>query len=256
MEIVLIGSGNIATHLGKAFKMAGQNISQVWSRTAEKAAELADSVGATAIAELSEITSSADLYILAVNDDAIRTVSEQLNIDGGLLVHTSGTTGLDVLEGVTERTGVFYPIQTFSKSKAVDLRQVPIAIEGNSAEVTDSLHSIASRLSERVLELSSIQRRTIHAAAVFACNFTNHMYVLAKDLLEEQGLSFDLLRPLIAETASKIQTADPASVQTGPAMRDDQNTVNKHLQLLTDKPDLKELYQKLSQSIINYQKII
>jgi predicted short-subunit dehydrogenase-like oxidoreductase (DUF2520 family) len=256
MEIVLIGSGNIATHLGKAFKMAGQNISQVWSRTAEKAAELADSVGATAIDELSEITSSADLYILAVNDDAIRTVSEQLNIDGGLLVHTSGTTGLDVLEGVTERTGVFYPIQTFSKSKAVDLRQVPIAIEGNSAEVTDSLHSIASRLSERVLELSSIQRRTIHAAAVFACNFTNHMYVLAKDLLEEQGLSFDLLRPLIAETASKIQTADPASVQTGPAMRDDQNTVNKHLQLLTDKPDLKELYQKLSQSIINYQKII
>ena len=133
---------------------------------------------------------------------------------------------------------------------------MPIAIEGNSAEVTDSLHSIASRLSERVLELSSIQRRTIHAAAVFACNFTNHMYVLANDLLEEQGLSFDLLRPLIAETASKIQSADPASVQTGPAMRDDQSTMNKHLQLLTNKPDLQELYHKLSQSIINYQKII
>jgi predicted short-subunit dehydrogenase-like oxidoreductase (DUF2520 family) len=255
MEIVLLGSGNIATHLGKALKMAGQNIAQVWSRDFDKATRLADAVGATAIGELSEITSSANLYILAVNDDAIRSVAEQLDITDGLLVHTSGTTGLDALDGLAERTGVFYPIQTFSKSKAVDLRQVPIAVEGSSEEVTDTLHSVASRLSEEVIQMSSIQRRTVHTAAVFACNFTNHMYVLAKNLLNDQNLNFDLLRPLIAETALKIQTADPASVQTGPAIRNDQSTMDKHLQLLNNNPELKALYEKLSQSIINYQKL-
>ena len=255
MEIVLLGSGNIATHLGKAFKMAGQNIVQVWSRSIEKATELADSVGGNAVLDLSEITSSADLYILAINDDAIRTIAEQLNIGRGLIVHTSGTTGLEILEGIADRTGVFYPVQTFSKAKAVDLRQVPIAIEGNSLEVTDFLHSLASRLSEKVFEMDSLQRRTLHAAAVFACNFTNHMYVLANDLLKDQSLSFDLLRPLIAETALKIQSADPATVQTGPAIRNDQSTMDKHLELLSAKPSVMELYEMLSQSIINYQKI-
>lgn len=255
MEIVLLGSGNIATHLGKAFKMAGQNIIQVWSRSPDKAEELADSVGASVVSDLALITSAADLYILAVNDDAIRTVAEQIPVTSGLIVHTSGTTSLNVLNGISERTGVFYPIQTFSKSKAVDLRQVPIAIEGNSAEVKESLHSLASRLSENVLEMTSIQRRTIHAAAVFACNFTNHLYVLAHELLKAQGLTFDLLRPLIAETAAKIQSADPASMQTGPAIRDDQSTIVKHLELLNDNPGLKDLYEKLSQSIINYQKM-
>ena len=255
MEIVLLGSGNIATHLGKAFKMAGQNITQVWSRSADKAAELADSVGSTAVSELSSITPDADLYILAVNDDAIRSVAEQLPATSGLIVHTSGTTSLDVLDGISDRTGVFYPIQTFSKSKAVDLRQVPISIEGRSEEITEALHSLASRLSEKVFEMNSVQRRTIHAAAVFACNFTNHMYVLAHELLKEQGLTFDLLRPLIAETAAKIQSADPATVQTGPAIRNDQSTIDKHLELLNGSPDLKDLYEKLSQSIINYQKI-
>ncbi|NEU08431.1 DUF2520 domain-containing protein [Flavihumibacter sp. R14] len=254
MEIILLGSGNIATHLGKALKMAGQNITQVWSRQYDKATELGDAVGARAVKELSEISSSAALYILAVNDDAIRTVAEQLKISGGLLIHTSGSTGLDILDGISERTGVFYPIQTFSKSKAVDLRKVPIAVEGNSTEVTNTLHSLASRVSEKVLDMNSVQRRTVHAAAVFACNFTNHMYVLADKLLADQGLDFDLLRPLIAETALKVQGADPATVQTGPAVRNDKSTMDKHLQLLADDPALGELYEKLSQSIINYQK--
>jgi predicted short-subunit dehydrogenase-like oxidoreductase (DUF2520 family) len=255
MEIVLLGSGNIATHLGKALKMAGQDIVQVWSRSIEKATELADAVGANAVADLSEITSSADLYILAINDDAILSVAQQLRISKGLLVHTSGTTGLEILDGIAEKTGVFYPVQTFSKTKAVDLRQVPIAVEGSTAELTDFLHSLASRLSEKVFEMNSLQRRTLHAAAVFACNFTNHMYVLANDLLKDQALSFDLLRPLIAETALKIQSSDPLSVQTGPAVRKDQSTMDKHLQLLSAKPSMAELYEMLSQSIINYQKI-
>jgi len=254
MEIVLLGSGNIATHLGKALKMAGQNICQVWSRTRDRATELADAVGAVAVSELSEVSYTADLYILAVNDDAIRSVAEQLSISNGLLVHTSGSTGLDILDGIAAKTGVFYPVQTFSKSKAVDLRKVPIAVEGSSADVTGTLHSLASRISEKVLDMNSVQRRTVHVAAVFACNFTNHMYVLANKLLADQDLDFDLLRPLIAETALKIQTADPASVQTGPAIRNDESTMNKHLELLAADGKLSELYGKLSQSIINYQK--
>ncbi|HUH33204.1 MAG TPA: DUF2520 domain-containing protein [Daejeonella sp.] len=255
MDIVLLGSGNIATHLGKALKMAGQNITQVWGRNFEKATELADSVGAKAVKEASQISATADLYLLAVNDDAIRIVAEQLNVLDGVIVHTSGSTGLDVLDGISPKTGVFYPIQTFSKSKAVDLRQVPIAVEGSTAEVTDLLHSMASRISEQVFEMNSVKRRTVHTAAVFACNFTNHMYVLAQELLREQNLSLDLLRPLIAETALKIQSADPASVQTGPAVRQDQTTMEMQLQLLKDNSDLQDLYQKVSQSIINYKKI-
>ncbi len=253
MKIVLLGSGNIATHLGKAFKMAGQNISQVWSRNPGRADELAAAVGADAIYQLGDLMPSASFYVLAVNDDAIKEVADQLSIESGVLVHTSGTVGMDVLEGITEKVGVFYPIQTFSKTKAVDLRLVPIAIEGNTEEVTATLRSAASRLSEKVYEMNSLQRRAVHTAAVFACNFSNHMFVLANQLLKEQDIDFDLLRPLIAETAMKIQSSDPASVQTGPAVRNDGSTMAKHLELLEQRPDLRELYEKLSQSIINYQ---
>ncbi|HYK77204.1 MAG TPA: DUF2520 domain-containing protein, partial [Daejeonella sp.] len=172
MEIVLLGSGNVATHLGRAFKMAGQNIAQVWSRTPENAYELADSLGAKSVQNLAEITTKADLYILAVKDDAIREVAEKLSLQDQLVVHTSGSTDLDVLQGISERIGVFYPLQTFSKSKAVDFRQIPIAVEGNNREVALAIHAIADRLSERVIDLDSNQRRILHVGAVLACNFT------------------------------------------------------------------------------------
>lgn len=252
MKIVLLGSGNVATHLGRAFKMAGQSIVQVWSRQPQNAQELADSVGAAVALSLEEVVTDADLYILAVKDDAIRTVAEGLELDEQLIVHTSGSAGMDVLENISKKIGVFYPLQTFSKSKAVDFRQVPIAVEGNTPEVTQTIRAIADRLSEKVILLDSLQRRTLHAGAVFACNFTNHMYTLARHLLDGCDLPFDLLRPLIAETAAKIQHNDPATVQTGPAIRHDQQTMDAHLDLLQRDPALKELYRMLSQSIINY----
>lgn len=251
MNIVLIGSGNVATHLGRAFKMAGQSIVQVWSRDINNAIELADLLAAVAVANISDISRSADLYIIAVKDKAIREVALELDIDDQLIVHTSGSTGLDILDGISSRIGVFYPLQTFSKSMAVDFRQIPIAIEGSSGEVTSTIRSIADRLSEKVIELNSRQRRALHIAAVFACNFTNHLYALSQELLKEQNLDFDLLRPLIAETANKIQLNDPVSLQTGPAIREDNETINVHLGLLHEKPDLRELYKSLSQSIVN-----
>ncbi len=251
MNIVLLGSGNLATHLGRAFKMAGQNIQQVWSRDITNARELADTLAAEAVSEISDLDRTADLYLIAVSDEAISSVASELNLDDRLIVHTSGSTSLDVLSGISSQTGVFYPLQTFSKSTAVDFRQVPIAIEGNSAEVTSIIRSIADRLSERVIELSSVQRQVLHVAAVFACNFTNHLYALSQELLNEQRLDFDLLRPLIAETANKIQLQDPFFVQTGPAVRGDQGTINAHLELLSATPELMDLYRNLSQSIVN-----
>ena len=254
MKIVLLGSGNVATHLGRSFKMAGQDIVQVYSRDPQNAHQLADSLGADTVENLSDITKNADLYIIAVKDDAIRQVAHALSLSDQLVIHTSGSTDLNVLDGVSERTGVFYPLQTFSKLKAIDFRQIPIAIEGNSEEVTVTVRGIADRLSEKVIELNSIQRQTLHTAAVFACNFTNHMYTLAAELLKTQNLDFDLLRPLIAETAFKIQLNDPAEMQTGPAVREDFNILDKQKTLLAHDASVLELFEKISQSIINYHK--
>jgi len=253
MNIVLVGSGNVATQLGRAFKMAGQDIVQVWSRDIDHARELADTLASEPISDLFDLDKNADLYIISVKDEAIKQLAHELKVGDKLIVHTSGSTGIDVLEGSSTKIGVFYPLQTFSKVKSVDFRLIPIAIEGNTPEVASTIRAIADRLSEKVIELSSEQRKALHIAAVFACNFTNHLFALSQELLSEQNLDFDLLRPLITETASKVQLNDPITMQTGPAVRRDQSTMDAHLDLLSDKPELKELYQKLSQSIVNLQ---
>jgi predicted short-subunit dehydrogenase-like oxidoreductase (DUF2520 family) len=254
MNIVLLGSGNVASHLGRAFKMAGQNILQVWSRNLSHAKQLADTIGSEAVSDMDDLNTSADLYIIAVSDDAIATVAAQLKVGDKLIVHTSGSTPLDVLDGISEHTGVFYPLQTFSLNKAVDFRQIPIAIEAHNPEDLAAIRSIADRLSERVRELSSSQRKALHVAAVFACNFTNHLFALSQEILEKNALDFDLIRPLIAETAGKINLNDPITVQTGPALRNDVSTVNSHLEMLKDQPEMYDIYEKLSQSIVNLHK--
>ena len=254
MNIVILGSGNIATHLGRAFKMAGQRIAQVWSRDLSHASALADTLAAEPIDNMFDLDRSADLYIIAVKDEAIRDIAFELKLNDQLLVHTSGSTPLTALEGASSKIGVFYPLQTFSKIKTVDFRQIPIIIEANVPEVLTSIRAIADRLSEKVVELNSEQRKALHVAAVFACNFTNHLFGLAQELLEEKGLDYELLKPLIKETLSKIEMNDPVSVQTGPAIREDQATIQAHLELLRDNPALSELYSKLSQSIVNLHK--
>lgn len=254
MDIVLLGSGKVATQLGRAFKMAGQTIVQVWSRNIEHAKELADTVASEAISDIDDINQSADMYIIAVKDNAIRELALTLNIGDKLIVHTSGSTSIHALDGVSSHTGVFYPLQTFSRNKAVDFRSVPIAIEASSPEDLAAIRAIADRLSERVIELSSAQRKTLHVAAVFACNFTNHLMAISQELLEAESLEFDLLRPLIAETAEKVQLSDPETVQSGPAIRGESEIINSHLKMLEEKPELQELYKLLSQSIVNLHK--
>lgn len=254
MNIVLLGSGKVATHLGRAFKMAGQTIVQVWSRNIEHANELADTVASEAISDIADINRNADLYIIAVKDSAIRDLALTLGLDDKLIVHTSGSTSIQALEGVSSHIGVFYPLQTFSKNKAVDFRQIPIAIEATNPEDLAAIRAIADRLSEKVTELSSAQRKALHVAAVFACNFTNHLMAISQDLLKAENLDFDLIRPLIAETAEKVQLNDPDAVQTGPAVREETEIILSHLEMLQERPDLQELYRLLSQSIVNLHK--
>jgi predicted short-subunit dehydrogenase-like oxidoreductase (DUF2520 family) len=249
MKIVCIGSGNVATHLAIAFKAMGAELVQVWSQDRRNAEILAALTKARAILSWEQLDLSADLYVIAVKDDAIPLVAEHLNNVKGIVVHTSGATAMTALSGMGSGYGVLYPLQTFSKSKAVDLSNVPFCIEGDRQETLEKISAIAHLLSRQVAEVSSEQRKILHLAAVFACNFTNHLYHLSSQLLEKHQLKFDLLKPLITETAQKIQHAQPFDVQTGPAVRDDQETMRKHLELLEGLPELQQLYETLSNSI-------
>jgi predicted short-subunit dehydrogenase-like oxidoreductase (DUF2520 family) len=250
MRITLIGSGNVATHLGAAFKNAGHRIVQVYSRNPQNAALLAYHIGAEAIDNLANLNPETDIFIISVSDDAIAAIAEQLTRYDKLIVHTSGATDLFNLLAFTDNAGVFYPLQTFSKTKEVDFRNVPVCIEGANESITQTLKELAQTISNNVYLINSLQRKTLHLAAVFACNFPNYLYGVAQDLLARQHIDFSLLRPLILETAQKVQNNLPADVQTGPAARRDQETILEHLHMLKEMPELEQLYRLLSQGII------
>ncbi len=250
MRITIIGSGNVGTHLAAAFKNAGHNILQVYSRDLQNASLLAYHVRAQAIDTLDQINSETDLFVIAVKDDAIETVASDLTKHQKLMVHTSGATDLQALLNYTANAGVFYPLQTFSKTKEVDFDTVPLCIEGADEHITSLLEQLAKTITQNVYLINSAERKTLHLAAVFACNFPNYLYYLAQQLLADQQLPFDLLRPLILETAQKVQQHLPAGVQTGPAIRKDEKTMSAHLQQLSEKPELQALYRLLSQGII------
>lgn len=250
MRITLIGSGNVATHLGAAFKNAGHSIVQVYSRDLQNASLLAYHIKAEAIDELSCINPQTDLFIISVKDDAIEYITDSLAPYNKLIAHTSGATGLGVLLKYTPHAGVFYPLQTFSKNKEIDFWQVPVCIEGAHDLISSRLRELAQTVSNNVHLINSEQRRQLHLAAVFACNFPNYLYYAAQQLLQQHDLSFDMLRPLILETAVKVQEHLPGDVQTGPAIRNDEKTMAAHLQLLQQKPEQQELYKLLSQEII------
>jgi len=250
MRITLIGSGNVATHLAAAFRNAGHYIVQVYSRSLQNAALLAYHVKAEPIDDLQNITPETDLFIIAVKDDAIGLMAEQLAKYQRLMVHTSGAAGLYTLLAFTDNAGVFYPLQTFRKTKEVDLRNVPVCIEGTNESITKNLEQLAQTVSDKVYPVDSDQRKILHLAAVFANNFPNYLYTLAQQILAKNQLDFELLRPIILETAKKVQEGLPAAMQTGPAIRGDETTLNNHLQLLKDEPALQELYSLLSQGII------
>jgi len=251
MNIVILGSGNVATVLGSALSEAGYKIIQVWSRNVKHAEALASLLHSHFTDDLSLIDSSADLYLIAISDDAIKDLKSSLPSFKGIVVHTSGSTSIDILRDKFENFGVFYPFQTFSKDRKISFNEVPILLEASNLKAMEVLESVASSISNRVQECNSDQRKALHIAAVFACNFTNHLYTIAQKLLEEYQLDFDLLRPLIAETAQKVQEFKPEDVQTGPAVRKDMVTINSHLKQLESHPELLTVYSLLTKYIIS-----
>lgn len=250
MRITIIGSGNVATHMGAAFKNAGHQIIQVYSRDMQNAALLAYHIGAEAIDHLDWINPETDLFIISVKDDAIIPMAQTLAKYQKLIVHTSGSTDLGALLAVNPKAGVLYPLQTLSRIREIDFNTVPLCIEGADDDITLLLEQLTQTISKNVYRVNSDQRRVLHLAAVFACNFPNYLYGVARDLLEKQNMEFDMLRPLILETAQKVQSHLPQEVQTGPAERNDQSTMAAHLQILHNEPQLQELYNLLSQAII------
>lgn len=254
MRITLIGSGNVATHLGAAFKNTGHQIVQVWSRNLQHAAILAYHVKAEPIDKLTDIHADTDLIIISVKDDAVEDVASFINLKNVLVVHTSGAVSMQTLGKYFDNCGVFYPLQTFSKNRELDFSSIPLCIESTGKNSTQLLLELGKTISKSVNYIDSNQRKTLHLAAVFACNFPNNLYAIAAGLLKEQQMDFDLLKPLVLETALKVQEFLPGEVQTGPAIRRDEKTMQAHLGLLQQHPELQEIYTSLSQAIIKMDK--
>lgn len=256
-QIVFIGAGNLATNLAKALYYKGFRIVQVYSRTEESARELAMKVEADYTTDLNEISKNAKLYIVSLKDAAFAELLPQITAEkqNSLLVHTAGSIPMSIWEGHAQRYGVFYPMQTFSKQREVDFREVPFFIEANTPEDAELLKAIAATLSEKVYDATSEQRKSLHLAAVFICNFTNHMYALAAELLKKYNLPFDVMLPLIDETARKVHELTPREAQTGPAVRYDENVMNNHLSMLVDSPALQEIYKLMSKSIHEHHQL-
>ncbi|MFD2935748.1 Rossmann-like and DUF2520 domain-containing protein [Spirosoma flavum] len=260
MEISFIGAGNLAWHLAPALENAGHHINEVYSRQLQHARQLVSNLyDAHTHSELNFADSPSRLFILSVPDDALESVCSQLVLpENAVVVHTSGARSLQSLErwmsvysDVPVRVGVFYPLQTFTQGQSFMLfDEVPICIEAVDGVTEDALVQLGQEISDIVYIITSEERRTLHVAAVFACNFTNHLLTLAHDLATQDGLDFDLLRPLITETFRKgLAASDPATVQTGPARRGDMTTIETHLTYLSNQPKLSEIYLLLTESI-------
>jgi|TARA_R110002110_G_scaffold35008_14_gene118558 predicted short-subunit dehydrogenase-like oxidoreductase (DUF2520 family) len=245
--IVLLGFGNVSFHLINVLTKVHKNsVIQIYNRNDISLNSELNHIPFTT--DLSKIK-DADLYIIAIPDDSIASFSETLPLKNKLVVHTSGSVPMNALSE-KNRKGVFYPLQTFSKNREVNFNNIPICVEAAEAADLKILMNLGRSLSEKVVEVNSEERSKLHLAAVFVNNFVNHLYAIGDDILSKNKLSFDLLHPLIEETASKIKTLAPSQVQTGPANRGDQKTIEKHLHLLEEGPK-SILYQQLTESIKN-----
>lgn len=253
MRISFMGAGRVAHHLAHVLSQHHQ-IVQIYSRTLATAQTLATQVKATAITNIIEFNPEIDLVIIAVSDQAIASVISNVHqqLPNVLIVHTSGSTDIEVLAQIHARAGVFYPLQTFSLEREINWSDTPIFVEAKSEDDLVLLDELANQLSTRVYSYTSAQRLSLHLAAVFACNFSNYCYDMAKQVVDAQHVDFSLLYPLILETANKVLNNDPKQMQTGPAMRGDQNILKMHQQMLqkAQREDLKNIYQLMSQQIL------
>ena len=252
-RVSIIGTGNVATHLATALRASGVTINQVFGRNQNNLNSLAKKVSANPISSLLELdTENVDAIIISVKDDVIEEVANQLTTSNAIFAHTSGTVGIEALKNHQNR-GVFYPLQTFSKSKEMDLSDIPFCIEGNDRSTKLSLLNLATVLSNDVRFVDSNTRKSLHIAAVFASNFSNHMLAISDKLLKESGQDLSILKPLVTETISKAFSSNPVQSQTGPAVRDDQEVIQHHLAQLENEPLQKDIYALISESIKQFK---
>lgn len=249
MQIVIIGTGNVATVFAKRFHQNGHRVVQVYGRDVIKAEQLASLVDAGVAEEVNTITKNADVYIIAVSDKAVPGLIEQLSLPGTLVLHTTASLSKHILKGVSERYGVLYPLQSVRKLMQ-DTTPIPFLVDGNTATVAREIQLLAASISDTVVIADDETRVKLHIAAVFACNFTNYMYLQSAAYCEKEKLDFYMLQPLIEETAIRLRDHHPSQVFTGPAARGDAATLEKHLSLLESYPDLEKLYKDLSNRIM------
>jgi len=253
MNIVFIGAGRLATNLAKELYKEKYNITQIYSRTIESAASLATKVNAVPINNITEVRQDADLYIFAIKDSVLPELIKDIPQNKGLWIHTSGSVPLNIFSEYTNRYGVLYPLQTFSKEREVNFKTIPLFYEASNNSDLSILKEICDKISNITYELSSEKRKYIHLSGVFACNFVNHMYSIAEKILTDNNLPFEILLPLIDETASKVHSLLPDEAQTGPAIRYDRDIINKHITLIDDLK-LKSIYASISESIYTENK--
>jgi predicted short-subunit dehydrogenase-like oxidoreductase (DUF2520 family) len=255
-KITIIGAGNVAWHLTQALEDAGHSIQEVYSKDLKNAKKLCGKLyDAFPSPDLDFTESQADIFFISVSDDAIDEVKEELKVpDDAIVAHTSGTKPLDILELNFSNVGVFYPLQTFSKSRKIYFEEVPICIEASDERTDKILTEVARSITPHIYHFDSEKRKVLHISAVFACNFTNHMLALGKEILEEEDIDFSILQSLISETIHKALENDPKSVQTGPVIRKDVKTLQEHLKYLNYDPDKKQIYKLISESILKLSK--
>ncbi len=248
MKIVFIGAGNLATNLAQEIHSKGHQILQIYSRTTDSAELLAQSVNSVPTTNLKEICQDADLYIFSVKDSALEGILNEMPATQGIWVHTAGSIPLSILEKYHDKYGVIYPFQTFSKNRKVSFQEISVFVEASDQSTFQSLQEFITTFSSRVIPLSSEKRKYVHLSGVFACNFVNHLYAIASEILDSQDIPMDVLLPLIDETARKVHELNPKEAQTGPAVRYDENVIQKHLSLLTD-ADERQIYELMSKNI-------
>lgn len=250
LSIFIIGNGRMATHLIQAFQETDVEIAGFYARNSNHAEYISAEYKIPFYSDLSSIPKDCDVYFLAVSDTAISQLSEQLKVQG-LVVHCSGMAPIHSIKNQTH-SGVFWPIQSFNIKRTLEYAKIPICIEANSEENLRILEALADRISKKVMLITEAQRQYLHLSAVFVNNFTNHLFILAQDILHAQGLTFDLLLPLIQETIERVKEVDPRLVQTGPASRNDSTTLVQHEKLLEEQVQLLDVYKMMSKSILEY----
>lgn len=248
--VSFIGAGNVATHLANVLYKNNFSIKQIYSKSFKNANALTKKVNAQPIDLLSQLSPNADIYIVAVPDDAIEKTIKQFPFKNKLVVHTSGSVGIKIFSKLGfDNFGILYPLQTLSKKKSIDFTKVPFCLEANNELNLKSIETLTKYFSDKIYFVNSEQRQLLHLAAVFACNFSNNMYQIAYEICNQHQIDFDILKPLIKETARKIEEHSPLDAQTGPAVRNDSKTIHKHLALLENQKNYQEIYRLITQNI-------